>query len=152
MSKSGCEMTLFVNILTKYNGEKKKQIQNPFDEKAAELTRIESICREKKGIREFGSIQWLHHNNKNTSFIRLNLVTHDSSQLSCFECTVHGFSTSNYMQDNGGAHVENATKWTQRDRKGYQIFEFNEEKNFELGQMIKPKYKLNFQLMRHIIL
>lgn len=37
------------------------------------------------------------------------------------------------MQENGGAHVENATEWTQRDRKGYQIFEFNEEKNFELG-------------------
>lgn len=37
------------------------------------------------------------------------------------------------MQENGCAHVENATKWTQRDRKGYQIFEFNEEKKLSTG-------------------
>lgn len=82
-------MTLFVNILTKYNVEK-NLTQNPFDEKAADLTRVESIRpKKRKGIREFGSIQWLHHNNKNTSIIRLNLVTHDSSQLSCFECVLY---------------------------------------------------------------
>lgn len=52
--------------------------------------------------------------------------------------------------------VVHMLKMPQNERKGIErdikYSNSMKKKTLNLGQMIKPKYKLNFQLMRHIIL
>lgn len=131
---------------------RKKQTQNPFDEKAAELTRVESICRKKRNKRF-----WFY-----SMVCTTTIKTHRLYDWIWLRTTVVNSAVSNVLCMDFQhliickRMVVHMLKMPQNERKGIErdikYSNSMKKKTLNLGQMIKPKYKLNFQLMRHIIL